>query len=295
MHDVVIKIVESSPPLIASLRRLRRHRLALVGLVIIIFLSLTALLAPLIAPHDPFKLSLPHRLLPPSEGYLLGTDHMGRCLLSRLIYGSRITLTVGVLVVSVTSLTGVFFGSLAGYWGGIVDNLLMRLVDVLLAFPGIIMALVLAGILGPSLTTILLAMALVGWTGYARVVRGAILSIKEREYVAAARSLGASDGRILWHHILPNVLAPVIVMATLGMAHIILAAAALSFLGLGIEPPTAEWGSMLNAGRPFMRTAPHTTIFPGLAIMITVLAFNFLGDGLRDALDPWLKEVGKKG
>lgn len=284
---MVIKVVESGPPLLNSLGRLKKHPLALVGLVIILLLILVAILAPVLSPHDPIQPHLPHRLLPPGPMYWLGTDHMGRCLLSRLIYGTRVTLQVGILVVAITSTTGVFLGSVAGYFGGWVDEMIMRLVDILLAFPGIILALVLAGILGPSLFTILLAMALVGWTSYARVVRGAILSVKEKAYVDAIRSLGAGDFRILCYHILPNVMAPVLVMATLGMAHIILAAAALSFLGLGVLPPTAEWGSMLNAGRPFLRTAPHTTIFPGLAIMITVLAFNFLGDGLRDVLDPW--------
>lgn len=290
MHDIVLKIKESSSPLLGSTKRLKKHPLALVGAAIILCLLIVAFFAPLLSPHDPLKPNLPYRLLAPGENYLLGADHMGRCLLSRLIHGARETLRVGLLVVAMTSSIGVFLGAMAGYFGGLIDTIIMRAVDVLLAFPSIILALVMAGILGPSLFSIMLALTIVGWTSYARVVRGAVLSVKEREYVAAIQSLGATDARILLYHILPNVMAPVLVMATLGMAHVILAAAALSFLGLGAQPPLAEWGSMLNAGRPFMRTAPHTTIFPGLAIMITVLAFNFLGDGLRDAFDPYLKE-----
>lgn len=292
MHDLVVKIVESGPPLLETMRRLRKHKLALTGGVIIITLCLAALFAPWLAPHDPNRQQLAYRLFSPGEGFLLGTDNLGRCVFSRLVYGARVSLQVGVVVVSITCAAGVALGAVAGYRGGLVDELVMRCVDVLLAFPGIILALVVAGILGPSLFSIMFAMSLIGWTSYARVVRGAVLSVKEREYVEASKSLGAGDARIMWQHILPNVMAPVIVMATLGMAHVILASAALNFLGLGMQPPHAEWGSMLNAGRPFMRTAPHLTIFPGLAIMTVVLAFNFLGDGLRDALDPWLKETG---
>ncbi|MFW0861271.1 MAG: nickel transporter permease [Dethiobacter sp.] len=292
MHDLVIKIVESGPPFLEMVKRLKKHKLAVTGLAIITVLCFIALFAPLIAPHDPNKLHLAHRLFSPGDGYLMGTDNLGRCLFSRLVFGSRVTLLVGFFVVGITSTVGVALGVVAGYQGGIIDEIIMRCVDILLAFPGIILALVIAGILGPSLFNIMFAMSIIGWTGYARVVRGAVLSVKEREFVEAARSLGASDSRIMLRHILPNVMAPVIVMATLGMAHVILAATALSFLGLGVQSPDAEWGSMLNAGRLFMRTAPHMTVFPGLAIMITVLAFNFLGDGLRDALDPWLQETG---
>ncbi len=291
MHDVVVKIIESRTPFLETLQRLGKHRLAVTGGVIIFVLCLTALFAPWIAPHGPTRQLLADRLLSPGEGYLLGTDHLGRCVFSRLVYGARVTLQVGLIVVGITSTVGVALGAVAGYRGGIVDEIIMRIVDILLAFPGIILALVIAGIMGPSLFSVMFAISIIGWTSYARVVRGAVLSVKERDFVEAARSLGAGDGRIMFRHILPNVLAPVLVMATLGMAHVMLSAAALSFLGLGMQPPHAEWGSMLNAGRPFMRTAPHLTIFPGLAIMSVVLAFNFLGDGLRDALDPWLKET----
>lgn len=292
MHDVFIQIIESGPPLLEALKRFRQHRPAVAGAVIIAILCFVALLAPFLVRPEHLQPELAHRLLPPCSEYLLGTDNLGRCILCRLISGARITLLIGIFVVGVTSMIGILLGAIAGYWGGLVDGVIMRFVDVLLAFPGIILALAIAGILGPSLFSIMFALSLVGWTSYARVVRGAILSIKEREFVEAARSLGAGDLRLIFRQILPNVMAPVIVMATLGMAHVILAAASLSFLGLGVQPPAAEWGSMLNAGRPFLRTAPQMTVFPGLAIMITVLAFNFLGDGLRDALDPWLKEAG---
>ncbi|MEA3293555.1 MAG: nickel transporter permease, partial [Euryarchaeota archaeon] len=219
-----------------------------------------------------------------------GTDNLGRCMLSRIIYGARISLQIGIIVVGITSVIGITLGMIAGYYGGVLDELIMRGVDILLVFPGIILALVIAGILGPGLFNVMLALAIVGWTGYARVVRGVVLSVKEKEYVESARALGVGDWYIITRHILPSCVAPIIVIATLGMAYVILAAAALSFLGLGAQPPTPEWGSMLNNGKNFMRTAPHLTIFPGLAIMITILAFNFIGDGLRDALDPRLRE-----
>jgi peptide/nickel transport system permease protein len=286
MHDLDARIVESRYSLRHVAHRLKKHKLALVGGGVILIICLMAVLAPWLAPHDPLSQNLPHRLLPPGGGYPLGTDNLGRCIASRIIYGSRVTLQVGFMVVFITATIGVLAGSVAGYFGGWPDELIMRGVDILLAFPGLILSLAIAGILGPSLYSIMLALSLVGWTSYARVVRGSILSAKEKDYVLAARSLGIKDRSVLLHHIMPNVLAPVIVMATMGMAHVMLSAAALSFLGLGLQPPYPEWGSMLNAGRPFMRTAPHLTVFPGLAIMLTVMAFNFLGDGLRDALDP---------
>ncbi|MCL0048034.1 ABC transporter permease [Dehalococcoidia bacterium] len=291
MHDLVTKIIESRRTSTEVFRRLKKHRLAMIGAAIILALVLIAVLAPFIAPHDPIEQNLEHRLLSPNTEYLLGTDNLGRCILSRLIHGTSVSLQIGVMVVGIAAFVGVTLGLIAGYRGGLTDELIMRIVDILLAFPGIILALAIAGILGPSLYNVMLALAVIGWTSYARVVRGSVLSVKEKEFVEAAQALGTGEARIMFRHILPNVMAPVIVMATLGMAHVILAAAALSFLGLGAQPPTPEWGSMLNDGRAFMRSAPHLTIFPGLAIMVTVLAFNFLGDGLRDILDPRLKEM----
>lgn len=268
----------------------KEHKIALVGAVLILFLAFIAVFAPYIAPHDPIEINLKERLLAPNMEYPLGTDNLGRCMLSRIIYGARISLQIGIIVVGITSVIGITLGMIAGYYGGVLDELIMRGVDILLVFPGIILALVIAGILGPGLFNVMLALAIVGWTGYARVVRGVVLSVKEKEYVESARALGVGDWYIITRHILPSCVAPIIVIATLGMAYVILAAAALSFLGLGAQPPTPEWGSMLNNGKNFMRTAPHLTIFPGLAIMITILAFNFIGDGLRDALDPRVSE-----
>ena len=288
MRNIALKI-KSGIPSIEIFIRLKKHRLAVIGAVIIPTLLFIAIFTPFIAPHDPIKQNLEKRLLPPSKEYPFGTDHLGRCILSRIIYGTRISLQVGVMVVGISSVIGVVLGLIAGFRGGLIDEIIMRTVDILLAFPGIILALVIAGILGPSLFNAMLALSIIGWTSYARVVRGAVLSVKEKEFVEAAKALGASDTRIMFYHILPNVMTPVIVMTTLGMAHVILSAASLSFLGLGAQPPTPEWGSMLNDGRAFIQTAPHLTIFPGLTIMVTVLAFNFLGDGLRDTLDPQLK------
>jgi peptide/nickel transport system permease protein len=293
MHDIVIKIIESKLLFIEVFKRIKKHRLTLIGAIIILVLVLVAILAPFISPNDPIKQDLPNRLLSPNTEYLLGTDNLGRCILSRLIHGARISLQIGVLVVTITSIIGIILGLTAGYYGGLIDEFIMRIVDILLAFPGIILALVIAGILGPSLYNVMLALALIGWTSYTRVVRGSVFSVKEKEFVEAARALGAGRTRVMFRHILPNVMAPVIVMATLGIAHMILAAAALSFLGLGAQPPIPEWGAMLNDGRAFIRTAPHLTVFPGLAIMTTVLAFNFLGDGLRDVLDPRLNKAGR--
>ncbi len=269
-----------------ALQQLKKNKMAIIGLIIIISLAFIAFFAPFIAPHDPIEQNLDKRLLTPCREYPMGTDDLGRCLLSRIIYGARVSLQLGVIVVGIITVIGVTLGLISGYYGGIVDEIIMRLVDVVLAFPGIILALAVAGALGPGLFNVMLALAMVGWTGLARVVRGSVLSVKQKEFVESARALGCSDLHIMTRHILPNVMAPVIVLATLDMAFIILAAAGLSFLGLGAQPPTPEWGSMLNNGRAFMRTAPHLTTFPGLAIMVAVLAFNFLGDGLRDALDP---------
>jgi peptide/nickel transport system permease protein len=273
---------------------LKENRLAAVGLVIVLSIVVVAILAPCITPNNPIEQHREHSLLPPSWQNPSGTDDIGRCILSRVIYGARISLQVGVVVVGVTVLLGTFLGLIAGYLGGVVDEVIMRIVDVFLAFPGLILALVIAGLLGPGLFNVMLALSVVGWTGYTRVVRGCVLSAKEREFVEAARALGSSEFHIMFRHVLPEALPPVIVMANLGMGSTILSAASLSFLGLGIQPPVPEWGSMLNEGRTFLQVAPHLTIFPGMAIMVTVLAFNLLGDGLRDALDPRMREVMMK-
>lgn len=273
----------------AAWRRLRRHRLAMVGLGIIGAIVLLAIFAPFVSPADPLVIDYAHIAAPPGvAGHILGTDAVGRDILARMIYGTRISLQVGAVAVGIAASLGTAMGLLAGYHGGVLDNILMRVVDVFLAFPVIVLAIAIIAVLGPSLVNVMIALGLVAWTTYARVVRGQVLVVRELDFVQAARAVGAGDARIVVRHILPNTLAPIIVLATIGMATAIIAEAALSFLGLGVQPPTPSWGSMLNEGRAFLRMAPHISTFPGLAIMVTVLGFNFLGDGLRDALDPRL-------
>ena len=269
-----------------------KNKIAFIGLIIILFLIFVAIFAPFLASHHPYEQNLEKALLAPCLEYPFGTDDLGRCIFSRIIFGTRTSLQIGIIVTSITACIGIIMGLIAGYYGGLADEIIMRLVDIFLAFPGLVLALTIAGLMGPGLFNVMFALSLVGWMGYTRVVRGSVLAVKEKEFVETAKSLGANNLYILIHHILPNVIAPVIVMATLGIGHTILAAAGLSFLGLGAQPPIPVWGAMLNNGKAFMRTAPYLTIFPGLAIMITVLAFNFLGDGLRDLLDPRLKEKG---
>lgn len=270
-------------------RLLRRNSLAMFGLVIVLVLIGTALFADVISIYNPNSMILENRLDPPSGTHLLGLDEFGRDILSRIIYGSRISLQVGIVVVSISALIGSLLGAISGYYGGKIDTIVMRVVDLLLAFPGLILAIAIMAAIGQSLFNIMFALGLLGWTRYARVVRGQTLSLREMEYVEAARAAGASSLRIIFSHILPNCLAPITVLATLGMASAIMAESALSFLGLGVSPPTPSWGSMLTLGRKYLRSAPHVAVFPGIAIMITVLGFNLLGDGLRDALDPRMR------
>lgn len=262
-----------------------KNKLALVGALIILTLIVTAIFAGSIAPYNPLEQHIIERLSPPGKDHWFGQDELGRDILSRIIYGSRISLRVGIFTVSISLVIGLIIGSISGYYGGLVDEAFMRVVDILMAFPGILLAIAMVAVLGPSLNHVILALCLIGWVGYARLVRGQVLSLRELEYVAAARALGAAPARIIALHLIPNLIAPVIVEATFGMAGAILAEASLSFLGLGAQPPTPSWGSMLNVGREFLLIAPHTTTFPGLAIMLVVLGFNFLGDGLRDYLD----------
>jgi peptide/nickel transport system permease protein len=252
------------------------------GSLILALLVASALLAPFIAPHDPAQQNLDQDLLPYSSNHLFGTDKLGRDVLSRTLYGGRVSLLVGVTTVAISLSLGLAIGSLSGYLGGWVDQLLMRLVDVLLAFPGILLAIAFTAVLGPGLDHVILALCLIGWTGYARLVRGEILSLKEREFVQAARALGSDPSRVIRCHLLPNLLPPLLIQATFGLAAAIIAEGSLSFLGLGVEPPTASWGSMLNEGRQFLLVAPHLTTYPGLALMITVLGLNLVGDSLQD-------------
>lgn len=259
-----------------------------VGAVIVGTTVLAALLGPFLAPSDPYAQELALRLSGPAAGHWFGLDELGRDIFSRLLVGARISLMVGLAVVSVSSTLGILIGSIAGYYGGRVDQLISRIMDVLLAFPGILLAIALVAVLGPSLTNVILALSVIGWVGYARLVRAQVLRIRELEYVQAARALGAKTPRILLRHVIPATLPTVIVQGTLGMAGAIIAEASLSFLGLGVQPPTPSWGTMLDAGRSHLFDAPHLTLFPGLAIALLVLGFNFLGDGLRDRIDPRL-------
>ncbi|MFQ5682805.1 MAG: nickel transporter permease [Candidatus Binatia bacterium] len=253
-----------------------------IGLTILGLLVVVALLAPILAPQNPTQQNLEKDLISFSRDHLLGTDKLGRDILSRIVYGARISLFVGISTVSLSLLIGLFVGSLSGYIGGWVDQLLMRLVDILLAFPGILLAIAFTAVLGPGLKHVILALCLIGWTVYARLVRGEILALREKEFIYAARALGGGHPRIILFHMLPNLLAPLLIQATFGMAGAIIAEGSLSFLGLGAQPPTPSWGSMLNEGRQFLLVAPHLTTYPGLAVMITVLGLNLVGDSLRD-------------
>jgi peptide/nickel transport system permease protein len=269
--------------------RLVRDPAALVGFGIIGTATLAALAAPWLAPADPAAVQPAAALQPPSPAHPLGTDNLGRDLLSRLLYGARPSLLTAAVASFLTMTIGVLVGTISGYCGGRIDNVTMRVVDVLLAFPSLILALAITGILGPGLLHVMIGMVSVWWVGYARIVRGMVLSIKERQFVEAARALGASTPRVLYRHILPNVIPPVIVLATLDLGGLVLAISGLNFLGLGVQPPAPEWGAMLNEGRPFLMTAPQLMLYPGLAISLVVIGFNLLGDALRDALDPRLR------
>lgn len=253
---------------------------------ILIFFMLSALFAGYIAPHNPEKANLELRLKEPCHEYPFGTDHLGRCILSRIIFGARVSLSVGLLVVSSSLILGLTIGTLSGYYGGWLDEIVMRVVDAFLAFPSLLLALGIAGLFGAGFMNLVMALIIVDWAGYARLARSSVMAVKEQDYIKAAKGLGTGDLHVILHHVIPNVMSPLIVMATIGMGYVILSAAGLSFLGFGVQPPTPEWGSMLNEGKIYIRSAPYIMIFPGLAIMLTVLAFNYLGDELRDLLDP---------
>jgi peptide/nickel transport system permease protein len=254
------------------------------GLVILSLLVISALMAPVLAPYDPTRQNLDNDLRTYSKENPLGTDKLGRDILSRILYGGRISLLVGVTTVVISLGIGLIIGSLSGYFGGWADQLLMRIVDILMAFPGILLAIAFTAVLGPGLDHVILALCLIGWTGYARLVRGEIIALREREFIEGARALGCKPRRVITRHLLPNLLPPVIIQATFGLAAAIIAEGSLSFLGLGVEPPTPSWGSMLNEGRQFLLIAPHLTTYPGIAIMLTIFGLNLVGDGLQDRL-----------
>ncbi|NCB15263.1 MAG: ABC transporter permease [Synergistales bacterium] len=281
--------MKSEAGLLDIWRRLRKNPLAMFGLFIVALLIFFAITADIIAPFKYYEQDLMASFQTPSREHLFGTDEFGRDILSRIIHGSRISLQVGLIAVSISVVLGGFFGAVAGFYGGRIDNLIMRGMDILLSIPSILLAIAIAASLGPGLYNMMVAVGISTTPQYARIIRGSVLSLRGQEFVEAAKAVGSSDTRIIMKHILPNCLAPIIVQSTLGVASAILTAAGLSFIGLGIQPPTPEWGAMLSGGREYIRDYAYMTIFPGLAIMITILALNFLGDGLRDVLDPKLK------
>ena len=273
------------------LSRFRRNRLAVSGLVLIVLLFAVALLAPWIAPYDPVRIDVDNILVGPSLHHWMGTDEAGRDVFSRMIYGARVSILVGFVAVGIATAIGVVVGAAAGYYGGGVDAVLMRLVDIMLCFPTFFLILAVIAVLEPSLTNIMIVIGLTSWMGVARLVRAEFLSLKEQEFVQAARAFGASDVRIIFRHLLPNAMAPVLIAATFGVAGAILTESALSFFGLGVQPPTPSWGNILSSGYKYIDFAHWLSIYPGLAILVTALAYNLLGEGLRDALDPRLKDV----
>jgi peptide/nickel transport system permease protein len=295
MVQVAIPAAPVAPP--AALVRARginwrqwRNPIGVMGAAIILVTVVMAVLAPLIAPYEPSS-QAHRRLLMPSAQYLMGTDELGRDTFSRIVYGARVSLQVGAIAVLIALGLGTTLGMLGGYYGGRLDDWLMRLVDIMFAFPGLVLAIVIAGLLGPSRTNAMIAIGIVYAPAFARVVRGTVLSVKGEPYMESARVVGASDGRVILRHVIPNILAPLIVMVTVYLSQAILSEAALSVLGLGTQPPEPSWGGMLNAARTYMELSPWMAIFPGAAIMLVVLGFNFLGDGLRDVLDPRLRNV----
>ena len=271
-------------------RRFRRNWAAMIGLVVMALLVFTAIFANVIAPEDPVAQDLSRTFLKPNSQNIMGTDNFGRDIFSRVVFGTRTSLQIGFTAVSVGLLIGLVLGSISGFYSGQIDNVLMRFIDVLISIPGILLAIAIVAALGPGMVNVMIAVGLASIPGYTRITRATVLTIREREFIEAARAIGASDLRIIARHILPNCLAPIIVQATLGLSGAILSAAGLSFIGLGIQPPTPEWGFMLSDGRRFLRDHWHMVSFPGLAIVTVVLAINMVGDGLRDALDPKLKK-----
>lgn len=271
---------------LALYKKLAKNKAAMVGAFIVLIFIVLAILAPWIAPHDPLDIQMANKLQTPSAEHWFGTDDKGRDILSRILYGARISLTVGIVSTVIGAIVGVFLGIIAGFYGRWIDSLIMRICDVLLAFPGILLALAIVSVLGPSTFNVILAVAFFAVPTFARIVRGSTLSVKKLEYIDAIRAMGSSDGRIIFKHILPNIVSPIIVQATLYIASAIIIASALSFLGMGTQPPTPEWGMMLSQGRSYVAQAPHLTLFPGLVILVVVIGFNLFGDGLRDALDP---------
>ncbi len=276
-------------------RRFRRNKLSLIGLMMVLLMTIIALLAPLISPYDPVAIDVHNVFSPPSKEHLFGTDELGRDVLSRMIWGSRVSLQVGILAVGIAIVIGVVFGSVAGYYGGKIDSIIMRFVDIMLAFPTLFLILAVISILEPSIYNIMIIIGFTGWMDVARLVRAEFLTLRERDFVLAAKASGASNIRLIFGHILPNALSPVLVAGTFGIAGAILIESGLSFLGLGVQPPNPSWGNMITSGKDNIEIAWWLSLFPGLAILITVLSYNLVGEGLRDAIDPrlWEAEEGR--
>lgn len=294
--NTVIELIDNkAPPRLNEFKRFIRvflgRGVVIFGLIVLLIFIFMAILAPIISPYDPYKIDVANALLQPSREHLLGTDAVGRDVLSRIIFGSRTSLLIGLSVVSISTIVGTILGVIAGYYGGWVYMVIMRLIDAYMAFPMIILALMVASLLGGGIKNVIIALSVAMMPGYARLMCGQAMHIKENDYIMAEKSLGARNLRIMFQHIVPNCLSPLIVMVTMMLGSVILAEAGLSFLGVGITPPTAAWGSMVNDGRPYLTTQPALAFAPGFAIMLVVFAFNMVGDGLRDALDPSLRGV----
>lgn len=279
----------SRSPLKMMVSQFKKNKRAMVGLWMVILFVLVAICARWIAPYDPIEQNMESMLQPPSADHLFGTDEFGRDILSRVIYGAQISLMVGIVGVLISIFFGVALGTISGYFGGWADALIMRIIDIFMAFPSFLLALAIVSVLGPGMINVMIAIGIFSIPTFARISRSSVISVKNKEYIEAAKSMGAANALIIFKHVIPNSIAPIIVLSTLRIATAILTAAGLSFLGMGAQPPTPEWGAMLSTGREYLRTSPHVSTIPGLAIMFMVLAFNMLGDGLRDALDPKIK------
>lgn len=279
----------SRTPWSMMLKRFKKNKRAMVGLWMVVVFVLVALSAPWIAPYDPYEQNMQQMLESPSLAHPFGTDEFGRDILSRIIYGAQISLMIGIVGVFIAVVLGVTLGTISGYFGGFLDSLIMRIMDIFMAFPSFLLALAIVSVLGPGMVNVMIAIGIFAVPNFARIARSAVIAVKNKEYIEAAEAMGASHTRIIFKHIIPNSLAPIIVLSTMRIATAILTAAGLSFLGMGAQPPTPEWGAMLSTGREYLRASPHVSTIPGLAIMFMVLSFNMLGDGLRDALDPKMK------
>lgn len=288
--EEILESVESDSFLRDTIRVFRKNKMAMVGLILVGLLFLVAFFIPIISPHDPYRVALDEQFLPPSSSYWLGTDNFGRDLLTRILYGARISLLVGIVPSFISLMIGAVMGIVSGYYGGKIDFIIMRLADTMIAFPSLLLAMVVMYTLGANLFNIFIALSLVGWAGVARVVRSQTLALKEKEFIEAARAVGTTRAKIMVRHIFPNIVPTLIVLFSLSIPEAIMWESSLSFLGVGVQPPEASWGLLVAKGKEYLFASPLVAIMPGVAILITVLAFNFIGDGLRDALDPYMKD-----